>query len=335
MSTLLTNGEVVAAAGLPADTVTKLATAQGSEFQATMNQFLTAIVNKIVYQKVESMQFSNPFKKYDSYPVNYGDTIENLFVDMPDGYVFNKDATDPFAKKQPKVLPLYASINYEMQYQTTIQDVLIRRCALKEYGFMEIINSILSTLVTKRSVDEYIATIRMLNNANIYAGGFESFTPEGTSEPEKYKSVTMKLVNVVHDFLLPSADNNKAGVMQVSTPSNLLIIMKQSLLDSINIQYLTGVFNLNKIDIGSQIMTVRSFVTGSNTMTGENVTTSAPTGEDLDFIVIDTRGFDNHVALEDGGTIYNPKGKYTNHFTNLWKIISFKYWYQARAFKLA
>ena len=52
-------------------------------------------------------------------------------------------------------------------------------------------------------------------------------------------------------------------------------------------------------------------------------------------MVIDTKGFDNHVALEDGGMIYNPKGKYTNHFYNLWKIISFKYFYNARAFKLS
>ena len=32
--------------------------------------------------------------------------------------------------------------------------------------------------------------------------------------------------------------------------------------------------------------------------------------------------------------IYNPKGKYTNHFYNLWKLINFKTFNNARAFKL-
>ena len=32
--------------------------------------------------------------------------------------------------------------------------------------------------------------------------------------------------------------------------------------------------------------------------------------------------------------IYNPKGKYTNQYTNLWKVFGFKYFYNAKAFKL-
>ena len=51
-------------------------------------------------------------------------------------------------------------------------------------------------------------------------------------------------------------------------------------------------------------------------------------------MIVDTRGFDNHVALQDNGMIYNPKGKYTNHFMNLWKIISFKRFYNAIAKKI-
>ena len=54
-------------------------------------------------------------------------------------------------------------------------------------------------------------------------------------------------------------------------------------------------------------------------------------GKDIGFIVLDTKAFDNHVALQDGGMIYNPQGKYTNHFLNLWKIISFKKFYNANA----
>ena len=40
------------------------------------------------------------------------------------------------------------------------------------------------------------------------------------------------------------------------------------------------------------------------------------------------------MALRDSGAIYNPKGRYFNQFTDVWKIIAYKYWYNARAFKL-
>ena len=88
-------------------------------------------------------------------------------------------------------------------------------------------------------------------------------------------------------------------------------------------------FNLSKVDLIKQIIPVRSFKTiAPDTEDAEEV------GEDLDFIILDAKGFDIHPALEDSGMIYNPKGKYTNHFTNSWKIISYKYFRNARAFKV-
>jgi hypothetical protein len=90
------------------------------------------------------------------------------------------------------------------------------------------------------------------------------------------------------------------------------------------------VFNLSKVDLIKNIIVVDGFQTVLTTE-GNLVTN----GEDLDFIIVDTKGMDNHVALQDGGLIYNPEGKYTNHYYNLWKIISFKQFYNARAFKLS
>lgn len=332
--TVLSNTEVVVSIGLPAEIVTALQTAQGDTFTATANQFLSALVNKIVYQKVERMTFDNPFKKYDSYPVNYGDTIENVFVDKAMGAKFDKDATDPFAKTLPTVKSMYASINYEMQYPITIQDSLLRRAALNQYGFMNLVDAILTSLITARSVDEYLATIIMLNNPNIYANGFETVDVSSLSTmKEKIAAVTAKIVGVYHDFALPSIDNNKAKVMQVTKPENTLLIIKQDLLDKIDLDYLTGLFNLSKVDMMKKIIPVRSFQAVVNTLSGATLTPGV-NGQDIDFVILDERGFDNHVALEDGGFIYNPRGKYTNHFSNLWKIISYRYDFQARAFKI-
>lgn len=328
--TNLTNNEVVASLGLPADIVEKLATAQGEEFQVTANQFISALINKIVYSKVDKMEFSNPFKKFEGFPVRFGDTIENIFTELPQGYTFDKDATDPFAKKVPSVKVLYASINYEMQYCTTIQDALLRRAALNEYGFMQLIESILANMGTRKSVDEYTATIRMLNNEDLYADGFEDLDVSAMStDTEKYKAITQKIIDVVADFALPCVDNNALKVLNVAKREDVVLIIKQSVLNHINLDFLSGVFNLSKVDLIKQIIPVRSFKTiAPDDEHAEEV------GEDLDFVILDSKGFDIHPALEDSGMIYNPKGKYTNHFTNSWKIISYKYFRNARAFKV-
>lgn len=321
----LTNTQMVEYLDLPDTIINDLATAQGDTFVAVANQFLSALFNKVIYQSVDSMTFENPFKKYDSFPLRYGDTIENIYVETPRGYKYDKDATDPFARKNPSVKTLYASINYEMQYETTIYDSLLRRAVLNEYGFMNLIDTILSSLQTAKSLDEYSATLRMLNNADIFAEGFQQ-VEKGTTNEETAKIVTETIVNNVSDFGIPSKENNALGVLQTTPSDRILLIIKTTLLNSINLDYLAGVYNLSKVDLIKNIIPVRSFRVENES--GELV------GEDLDFMLIDTKGFDNHVALEDGGMIYNPKGKYTNHFYNLWKVISFKYFYNARAFKL-
>lgn len=325
----LTNAELIEYLELPADILDTLGTAQGDTYQATANQFLSALVNKIVMQSVEDATFENPFKKYDGRPIRFGDTIENIFVEMPKGYKYDKDATDPFTRKNPSVQSLYAVINYEMQYETTIYDSLLRRAALTEYGFMNLIDTILAQLRKSMNIDEYFATIRMLNNADIYANGFETITKDA-DQSKTAAAVAEKIVNVTSAFQHPMTANNKARVMNVTAPSDVLLVIKYDLLNSINLDYLTGVFNLSKVDLIKNIITVDSFQVATDDEEAE----SPLVGEDIDFIIIDTKGFDNHVALEDGGMIYNPKGKYTNHFMNLWKIISYKYFHNARAFKL-
>ena len=325
----ISNMQLVKFMELPADIVDKLQTAQGSEYTAVANEFLDALFNKVVYQTVADATFNNPFKKYDGFPINFGDTIENIFVEMPKGYKFNPDATNPFAKAKPSVKALYASINYDMQYKTTIEDSLLRRACLTEYGFMQLIDTILGNLQKSMSMDEYFAQLCMFNNADIYAGGFETLSVSADASV-RAKEVAEKIVDVVSDFKLPKAVNNKIGVLNPSNDSDVLLVIKKSVYNSINLDYLTGVFNLSKVDLIKNIIVVDGFQTVLTTE-GNLVTN----GEDLDFIIVDTKGMDNHVALQDGGLIYNPEGKYTNHYYNLWKIISFKQFYNARAFKLS
>ena len=327
---LLSNKEVITALGLPKNIMTALGTQEGDTFTATVNDVLNA-VNKIAYQKVEKMNFSDPFKKFDGRPITYGSTIENIWIQQPDGYKYDKDATDPFAKQANKNKVLYAYINYDMQYQTTIQKDLMKRAVLNEGGLMELINYITESVGTGAEVDTYEATIRMLNNPNLYANGFEELDVSGVMNDAKAKAkkVARKIKDVVTDFALPCSDNNKLKVKNVCPKEHSLLVIKQELLNDIDWDFLEGVYNLSKVDLGTKIIPVRDFRTISN-----DVSTPSIVGDDLAFIVLDDRGFDNHMALRDSGAIYNPKGRYFNQFTDVWKIIAYKYWFNARAFKL-
>lgn len=340
----LTNEQILDSIGFPADFLDTLRTLQGNQYVAKSNEFLSALVNKILYQRVLDMDFTNPFSKYDSFPIEMGDTIENIYVQLVRGYKFDKDADDPFKKVNPEVVSAYVSINYEMQYCITIQDVLLRRAALSTYGLTNLVEKLLRSVVVALNVDEYLANIIMLNNAELYANSVydaqaqkysieELDVSDKSSDTEKYAAIAEKIIDVYTDMLIPSPDYNKRGVFTVSSKKNLLLIIKRSILNKINLEYLTGVYNLDKVDLLSNILQVRDFRVAIRDYNQDPIVTSED-GEDIAFIILDTTGFDNHQALRDDGMIYNPKGKYTNHFANNWKILSYRTDCQAVAYKV-
>lgn len=329
---LLSNSEVIASLGLPASTMTALSTAEGETFKAVANDFMSALVNKICYQKVEKMNFSDPFKKYDGFPVSYGDTIENVFVEPPVGYKFDPDATDPFAEDtNSTVKTLYATINFDQQYHTIIQKDMLKRAVLTEGGLMNLIDTIVSSVGTQLEIDTYEATVRMLNNSALYKGGFTALDVSSKSTDEdKYKTVALTIAQTITDFALPSNDNNKLGVKNVCPKEHALVIIRQDILDHINFDYLAGVYNLSKVQLANSIIPVRDF----RTISVSTSNTASSVGTELGFVILDDRGFDNHIALRDGGTIYNPKSRKLHQYTDLWKIIAYKYWFNAKAFTL-
>ena len=338
--TILSNSEIIAELGLPADIGTQLRTAQGNDFEPVANTFLSALVNKICYQRVESMTFSNPFKKYDGFRIDYGETIENIYVDTILGYKFSDGKTapegyeSPFKRAGNNVISAYVSINYEMQYEVTVEYAILKRAVLNEYGFSSLADAIINAMVQRRSIDEYLATIIMLNNSDLYANGFETLDVSALStDAEKYGAIAKKMVDVATDMALPSISNNKAGVLTATPKDRLLMVVKQEVLNHINMDFLSGVFNMSKIELIKKIIPVRSFMAIVNTANGDDLTPGV-LGDDIDFILIDEKGFDNHVALQDGGNIHNIRNKYVNHYDNLWKIISYRKDFQARAFKV-
>ena len=74
------------------------------------NSLLQALYNKIALTIIDSMEFSNPFDRFRRADINYGDTLEDIFVDIPKGYEYNAKDENPFAQVQPDVKALYHTL---------------------------------------------------------------------------------------------------------------------------------------------------------------------------------------------------------------------------------
>lgn len=331
MDIQLKNDEIIKWAGLSPDVYSDLTTLTGDEFVAVKNKFLSALINKISATKIDRAYIVNPFKKYDSFDIPYGETIENIFVDIPMGYDYDdtKAGENLLKQARPSVEVNYATLNYEKQYKITVKDAQIRRAVRNEYGLQSLVSYLVESLGNASALDEYYAQIAVFSgNEGLFKGGYQTIT---SKTADVGKDLTAKIVEEYNSLTLPTASKNAIGVINPSTKSDLILVIKQDLLNKINLDFLSGVFNLSKVDLIDKIIPVASFKVPVYNVEGQ---TTEEKGEDLAFAIIDTRGIDNHVALNSAGLFYNPEGLYTNHYRNLWKVYGFKKWYNAVAYKL-
>lgn len=329
--------------GLPQSIVDDIMSNESDVYVPAMNRYLTAVVNKISRTIIENATIFNPFKRFTGFDIEYGDTVENIFVDVPTGYKYNPQQTDPFKINKPTVYSLYVTINDERQYFVTVYLQDVRRAVKSQAGYNALVDKIVASLGKAAEMDDYFAVIALLNNADMYENSsvvgstntIETVNTHGLTAKQVAEKVT-KLIVKAKDMTLPTSTANVKGVLNPSSREDLVLIIKHELLESIDLDFLSGVYNLSKVDLLKNIIEVEDFKYKVNTYGADGITviSSQTKGDGLDFAIVDSRGFDFHKALDDSGYIYNPANKASNYFLNDWNMWGFKTWHNARAYKL-
>ena len=191
---------------------------------------------------------------------------------------------------------------------------------MARYGFEQLSRALIESLGVAKDIDKYSATIAMLSNAELFNGGVQEISYQ---DGEQGKQAIYKIVDTLTAMQIPSDQYNKAQVTNLSKKNDIILIIRREILNKINLEFLTGVYNLDKVD----------FVPKENIIVIEKFGNENKTS-DIDFMLLDSKGFDIHNAINDIDFIYNPRGKYFNYYSNLWAIISYKLFANAQAFKM-
>lgn len=285
-------------------------------YEPARNAFIQALINKIAMTLISKVEYTNPFAQFKGQKINFGDTIEDIYVDIVEGYEYDGNNTDPFGQSAPDVTAIYHTINSELQYKVTIKDAILRKAMRSEGGLSELIASIVDSLRTSADYDEYLETMKVLSNDGIYGSVVylgaktQSMANDSKKLLGKIKDVSSSLKFMSNKFNALSKNSN--------TPLNRqVLIIDSKYKDAIDLEVLSGIFNLSKAEIASRIIEVEGFVNNTS----------------LVACLVDDRGFRIHNAIEDSESIRNPQGKYTNYYFNNWEVISWALFRNAVAFK--
>lgn len=289
------------------------------EYEAYKNEFLENLVNKIALQLVNATTYANPFEQFKGEQINYGDTIEDIFVELPKGIEFEKpedgESVDPFKVTKPSVQTIYHKVDREMQYPVTIHDDLLRRAFRSPQAFGSLTDQIVQQLYEAMTVDEFAYGKQLLSDEdNVYGEVVDIGAMDDANE------LAWEVLGHVRDksskMRFKRDDYNNLEVETLTPKQEQVLIIREDIAQAIDLQALLGVFNIERAEYDMRVIEIDSFHE-----------------DDQVAALVDRRGFRIHDALRDAETQRNAKGRYTNFFVNHWGLVSWSRYRNAVLFK--
>lgn len=298
-------------------------------FQPLANAFLSALVNRIGRVIINSKMYSNPWAGFKRGLLEYGETIEELFVNIVQAQDFDPETAENevFKRKIPDVRSAFHTMNYQKFYKTTVSNDQLRQAFLSFEGISDLIGKITEALYTSANYDEYLVMKYML----CYAMEHGAFHPVTIAQPTAANSnsvvTTLKATSEKLQFL--SADYNQAGVYNHTPKGDQYFIMTADFSSIVDVETLARAFNIDKVTLMGHTVIIDQFTfTTSETARLKELLGTQYTAlttslfadvpcvcVDRDFFMI----FDNFQNMTEQ---YNGEGLYWNYWLHQWKTFS-------------
>ena len=139
-------------------------------YNAGLNEFLGALVNRIGLVAIKNRLYSNPLKEFKKGMLNYGDTIEEIFVEIAKAKHYDVEPNtnnlgDVFEVTKPKVLSRFHKVNRQDFYPVTINQDILRRAFLSEQNLDDFISKIFDSLYSADEYDEFLLMKNLIGDA--------------------------------------------------------------------------------------------------------------------------------------------------------------------------
>lgn len=223
---------------------------------ALRNQFLDVLVNRIALVIIQSKMWDNPLRMFTKGKLEYGETVEDIFVDLAQVFQYDpEDAESTFMKRvKPSVASEFFVMNSQVYYKTTTEDVTLRAAFTGNDGMMRLIQGIATAMYKSANYDAYQITKYLLAR-RLLAG--QCHTVGYTSG--NLKSLLSKIRSESNKMTFLRNDANLAGVYNATEKSNQYILIDADVDAEIDVNELAYAFNMNKADVEMRKVLVDGF----------------------------------------------------------------------------
>lgn len=312
------------------------------DFPSLQNEFLSALVNRIGRVLVTSKTYDNPWAMFKKGMLEFGETVEEIFVNIAEPFQFDPDyaVTNQYKREIPDVRSSFHVMNYQKYYKATIQNDQLRQAFLSWQGITDLIAKIVDALYTGANYDEF-QTMKYLLAKRLLNGGLYPVTVS-TVNADNAKSIVSTVKGVSNNLEFLSNKYNLAGVQNFTKKPDQIVLVNSNFDAIMDVEVLASAFNMSKAEFMGQRVLVDSFgaldIERLNKLFADDPTyTEIGTDElkaldAIPAVLVDREWFmifDNYQNFTEK---YNGEGLYWNYWYHVWKTFSVSPFANAIAF---
>ena len=298
------------------------------------NAFLNALINRIGRVIITSKMYENPWAGFKKGMLEYGETVEEIFVNIAKPHQFDPEVAENeiFKRVIPDVRAEFHPMNYQKFYKVTVSNDQLRQAFLSWQGITDLIGKIIDSLYTGANFDELV-TMKYLVARFALAGNIHPINIPAVNA-ENAKSIVSTIKGISNELEFLKDEYNISGVMTTSPKSDQYLIMNAKFDAVIDVEVLATSFNMNKAEFMGHRVPIDNFdlskgeIARLNELFKDDPSYKPFTEDELTrlktipCVLVDKDWFmvfDNYQNMTEQ---YNGQGLYWNYFYHVWKTFS-------------
>jgi len=306
------------------------------DYPALQNEFLEALINRIGKVIIESKMYSNPWAMLKKGYLEYGETIEEIFVDLAKPFQYDPAVAENeiYKREMPNVRSAFHIQNYKKFYKTTVQEKDLKLAFLSWDGVNNLIQKIVEELYTSANYDEFLVMkymlIRAILDGKLYATNIADTT--STTKRAKVLDLAVSLRGISNKLEFMKRTYNLAGVATHTAKADQYIFIDADTEAMYDVHNLAAAFNMSK----AEYMGHRVLVDDWTDIDAERLAeifqydeTYVPLSaaelnvmSKVQAVVVDGSWFQIYDNMDQFTNKYNEEGLYWNYWYHVWKTFS-------------
>lgn len=302
------------------------------DYPALQNEFLNALVNRIGRVMLTSKMYSNPIAFFKKGVLEYGESIEEIFVNIAKVQEFNPEIAEQevFKRVVPDVRAAFHIMNYQKFYKATVTQEQLKQAFLSWDGVTDLIARIVDSMYTGANYDEFLVMKYLLARHILDGRVYPVTVPTVTAENAKAIITTVKGVSNKLTFM--NSDYNPAAVRTFTEKTDQYMIVNSVFDATMDVNVLASAFNMGKAEFLGHRVLIDGFGDLDVARLGEifagDPTYNEPSQDELTAlnaipaVIVDKDWFMVFDMLTQFTEQYNGQGLYWNYFYHVWKTFS-------------